>query len=187
MSDLQREILDFGMRARVASRTLARAKSPQKNEALHAMADELIARSEAILTANESDVSRAKSDVLSAAMIDRLTLNSARLKSMADGIRQVTELDDPVGKIITEWTRPNGLRIVKVRVPIGVIGIIYESRPNVTSDAAVLCLKTGNAAILRGGSESILSNIAIAEALQAGASRAGLPGGQHFADSKNGS
>src|SRR5213078_2423064 len=105
----------------------------------------------------------------------RLTLNPKRLVAMADGIRQVAELPDPVGEIIRDWTRPNGLRIQKVRVPIGVVGIIYESRPNVTSDAAVLCTKTGNAVILRGGSESIRSNIAIAEALRAGAVSAGLP------------
>jgi glutamate-5-semialdehyde dehydrogenase len=108
-------------------------------------------------------------------MIDRLTLNPKRLQAMADGIRQVAALPDPVGETIREWTRPNGLRISKVRVPIGVIGIIYESRPNVTSDAAVLCTKTGNATILRGGSESIHSNIAIAAALSRGGLKAGLP------------
>jgi glutamate-5-semialdehyde dehydrogenase len=109
-------------------------------------------------------------------MMERLTLNPKRVEAMADGVRQVATLEDPVGKVLSEWTRPNGLRISKVRVPIGVIGIIYESRPNVTSDAAVLCTKTGNATILRGGSESIRSNVAIAEALQAGAAETGLPG-----------
>ena len=108
-------------------------------------------------------------------MIDRLTLNPKRLAAMADGVRQVAALPDPVGEILRDWTRPNGLRIQKKRVPIGVIGIIYESRPNVTSDAAVLCLKTGNATILRGGSESIASNTAIAAALSRGCARAGLP------------
>jgi glutamate-5-semialdehyde dehydrogenase len=108
-------------------------------------------------------------------MIDRLTLNTKRLEAMADGIRQVAALPDPVGEVIRDWTRPNGLRISKVRVPIGVVGIIYESRPNVTSDAAVLCTKTGNATILRGGSESIHSNVAIAAALSRGGARAGLP------------
>ena len=108
-------------------------------------------------------------------MIDRLTLDRKRIEAMADGIRQVAALKDPVGEIIAEWTRPNGLRISKVRVPIGVIGIIYESRPNVTSDAAALCTKAGNATILRGGSESIYSNLAIADALQRGCARAGLP------------
>jgi glutamate-5-semialdehyde dehydrogenase len=175
MTDLQSEILDFGKRARAAARSLARMSTAQKNDALRAMADELCAKSEPILEANRRDVERAKSDGLSGAMIDRLNLNPKRISAMADGVRQVAELDDPVGKTITEWTRPNGLRISKVRVPIGVIGIIYESRPNVTSDAAVLCTKTGNATILRGGSESIDSNIAIAEALGAGAANAGLP------------
>ena len=108
-------------------------------------------------------------------MIDRLRLDEKRIQGMADGIREVATLEDPAGKVIAEWTRPNGLHISKVRVPIGVIGIIYESRPNVTSDAAVLCTKTGNAVILRGGSESIHSNVAIAEALRAGAASAGLP------------
>src|SRR5437660_9240926 len=108
-------------------------------------------------------------------MIDRLRLDEKRVQAMADGIRQVAALEDPVGKVIAEWIRPNGLHISKVRVPIGVIGIIYESRPNVTSDAAVVCIKAGNAVILRGGSESIHSNVVIAEALRAGAASAGLP------------
>ncbi len=175
MNDLRAEIIGFGRRARAAARQLARATTAQKNDALSAMADELCSRSEAILAANREDVAKAERDPLSAAMIDRLTLNPKRVNAMADGIRQVVELDDPVGKIISEWTRPNGLKITKVRVPIGVVGIIYESRPNVTSDAAVLCTKTGNATILRGGSESIRSNLAIAEALQHGAGDAGLP------------
>src|SRR6202040_3770312 len=128
-----------------------------------------------ILQANRKDLENATADQFSLAMIDRLTLDERRIQAMADGIRQVAALEDPVGKVIAEWTRPNGLHISKVRVPIGVIGIIYESRPNVTSDAAVLCTKTGNAVILRGGSESIHSNMAIATALQAGAVSAGLP------------
>src|SRR5204863_1559652 len=128
-----------------------------------------------ILQANGKDVEKATADHLSLPMIDRLRLDESRIQAMADGIRQVAALEDPVGKIIAEWTRPNGLHISKVRVPIGVIGIIYESRPNVTSDAAVLCTKTGNAVILRGGSESIRSNIAVAEALRAGAVSAALP------------
>ena len=139
------------------------------------MADELVAAQDAILSANAKDLEKAKSAGLSAAMIDRLTLNPKRIAAMADGIRQVAELPDPVGEIIRDWTRPNGLRIQKKRVPIGVIGIIYESRPNVTADAAVLCAKTGNATILRGGSESINSNIAIAAALARGGAKAGLP------------
>ncbi len=139
------------------------------------MADELVSGGEAILAANAKDLERAQADGISGAMLERLALNPKRLAAMADGIREVAELPDPVGEIIKDWTRPNGLRISKVRVPIGVVGIIYESRPNVTSDAAVLCTKTGNATILRGGSESIHSNVAIAAALSAGAARAGLP------------
>ena len=172
---LQHQIEDFGRRARAAARVLARTKSEQKNRALLAMADEMVSAEPAILEANAADLEKAKADGLSSAMIDRLTLNKKRLTAMADGIRQVAELSDPVGEIIKNWTRPNGLRISKVRVPIGVVGIIYESRPNVTSDAAVLCTKTGNATILRGGRESMYSNIAIAGALSRGAEREGLP------------
>ncbi len=172
---LQEEILDYGQRARAAARSLARLSTEQKNRVLLAMADELEARSDAILAANAKDVEKAKADQLSSAMIDRLSLTRKRIVAMAEGIRQVAGLPDAVGEVIREWTRPNGIRISKVRVPIGVIGIIYESRPNVTSDAAVLCIKTGNATILRGGSEAIHSNIAIAEALQQGGAKAGLP------------
>lgn len=172
---LSDQILDYGRRARAAARQLARTSSEQKNRGLLAMADELIAATDEILLANSKDVEKAKADGLSGAMIDRLTLNPKRLQAMADGVRQVAALPDPVGATITQWTRPNGLEITKRRVPIGVVGIIYESRPNVTSDAAVLCTKTGNATILRGGSESINSNIAIAAALSRGCAKAGLP------------
>src|SRR5438105_7835749 len=175
MDDLRSEVLDFGKRARAAARALARLSTQQKNAALLAMADQLRASAGAVLQANAKDVEKATADQLSLPMIDRLRLDEKRIQAMADGIRQVAALEDPAGKVITEWTRPNGLHISKVRVPIGVIGIVYESRPNVTSDAAVLCIKAGNAVILRGGSESIHSNIAIAEALRAGAARAGLP------------
>jgi len=173
--DLKSQILDFGRRARTAARVLARLPSDQKNAALGAMADEIVARTKPILLANEKDLAAARANALAGAMIDRLTLSPQRIAAMAEGIRQVAALPDPVGEVIREWTRPNGIRISKVRVPIGVIGIIYESRPNVTSDAAVLCTKTGNATILRGGSESIHSNVAIAEALQRGCAKAGLP------------
>src|SRR5207248_10261900 len=122
---------------------------------------------------NEKD--RARSQTLPPAMIERLQLNAERVTAMADGIRQVAALADPVGEVIREWVRPNGIRISKVRVPIGVIGFIYESRPNVTSDAAGLCIKAGNAIILRGGSEAICSNLAIAEALQRGGEKSCLP------------
>jgi glutamate-5-semialdehyde dehydrogenase len=175
MSDLTAIIHDFGRRARAAARQLRQCSSEQKNRGLLAMADRLVSMQEEILAANAQDVERAKVDGLSAAMIDRLTLNPERLTAIADGIRQVASLPDPVGEIIRDWTRPNGLRIQKVRVPIGVVGIIYESRPNVTSDAAVLCTKTGNATILRGGRESINSNVAIAKALSLGCADAGLP------------
>ena len=173
--DLKEQILDFGRRARAASRQLAQLPAAQKNRALLAMADEIAARTATILAANEQDLAHARAHGLSSAMIDRLTLNKERVEAMASGIRDVAALPDPVGQIIREWTSPNALRISKVRVPIGVVGIIYESRPNVTSDAAVLCTKTGNATILRGGSESIHSNLAIAAALQEGGARAGLP------------
>ena len=175
MDDLRSEVLDFGKRARAAARALARMSTERKNAALLAIADQLHASGGAILRANSKDVEKATADQLSLPMIDRLRLDEKRIQGMADGIREVAALEDPAGKVIAEWTRPNGLHISKVRVPIGVIGIIYESRPNVTSDAAVLCTKTGNAVILRGGSESIRSNTAIAEALRAGAARVGLP------------
>jgi glutamate-5-semialdehyde dehydrogenase len=169
------QIHDFGKRARAAARLLRKCSTEQKNRGLHAMAERVVAMQDEILAANAQDVEKAQADGLTAAMIDRLTLNPKRLVAMADGIRQVAELPDPVGEIIRDWTRPNGLRIQKVRVPIGVVGIIYESRPNVTADAAVLCLKTSNATILRGGRESIHSNIAIAKALSLGCADAGLP------------
>lgn len=139
------------------------------------MAEALQSAEKEILTANAADTEAGKQKGLSGAMLDRLALNPKRIAAMAEGVRQVATLPDPVGETIREWTRPNGLQIRKIRVPIGVIGIIYESRPNVTSDAAVLCTKTGNATILRGGSESIHSNVAIARALSAGAATAGLP------------
>ncbi|MEA3208155.1 MAG: glutamate-5-semialdehyde dehydrogenase [Chthoniobacter sp.] len=175
MLTLQEQIHDFGRRARAAARRLRQYPTEQKNRGLLAMADRLMAMEAEILAANAEDVEKAKADGLTSAMIDRLTLNSKRLGAMAEGIRQVAVLPDPVGEIIRDWTRPNGLRIQKVRVPIGVVGIIYEARPNVTSDAAVLCTKTGNATILRGGRESLHSNVAIARALSAGCVDAGLP------------
>lgn len=173
--ELKEQIYDLGRRARAASKLLAQLSSEQKNAGLLAMADELVASEAELLAANAQDVEKAKADGLSGAILDRLTLTPKRVAAMADGIRQVAALPDPVGGVISQWTRPNGIEISKVRVPIGVVGIIYESRPNVTSDAAVLCTKTGNATILRGGSESIHSNVAIAAALGRGAARAGLP------------
>ncbi len=175
MDDLRQLILSFGQRARAAARTLARTSSEVKNRGLQGMADELEAAQEEILAANATDLERARAGGLSGALLERLTLSPKRLAEMAAGVRQVAELPDPVGETIKQWTLPNGLHITKKRVPIGVVGIIYESRPNVTSDAAVLCTKTGNATILRGGSESIHSNVAIAAALSRGGARAGLP------------
>jgi len=173
--DIQASILDMGRRARAASHELVKLSSAQKNTILLAMADQLLADEPAILAANARDLSRAESNGLSSAMMDRLTLNSKRLAAIAQALREVAELPDPVGEVLADWTRPNALRIRKVRVPIGVIGIIFESRPNVTADAASLCFKTGNATILRGGSEAIDSNRALATALQAGGAQAGLP------------
>ena len=174
-SEIQQAILDMGRRARAAAHELVKLTSAEKNAILLAMADEIEAREAGILAANEKDLERARANGLSSAMVDRLTLNPKRLKAIADAVREVAALPDPVGELLSEWTRPNGLHIRKVRVPIGVIGIIFESRPNVTSDAASLCFKTGNATLLRGGSEAIDSNVALAAALQAGGERAGLP------------
>jgi glutamate-5-semialdehyde dehydrogenase len=173
--DLTSRIHEIGRAARSAGRILATTPSVKKNAALLAMADQLLSQSEAILAANALDLEAGLEKGLSPAMLDRLRLDANRLASMADGIRTAASLPDPVGRILKEWNKENGLSLRKVSVPIGVIGIIYESRPNVTGDAAVLCLKAGNAVILRGGSEAIHSNKAIATALQAGAAEEGLP------------
>jgi len=175
MNGLPELIMDFGRRARAASRVLARASTEQRNAGVLAMADAILAAEGEILEANAADLAAARQKGISGAMLERLTLNLSRVAAMARGVSEVAALPDPVGEVMRCWTRPNGLEISKVRVPIGVVGIIYESRPNVTSDAAVLCLKTGNATILRGGSESIRSNVAIAAALSKGLSSAGLP------------
>ena len=169
-------MLDTMGRAAVdAARVLAFAGTAQKDAALRAAAAELRRREPAILEANARDLESARDAGLGAAMLDRLALDSARLASIAASVEQVADLPDPVGTVIAEWTRPNGLRIQRVRVPLGVIAIIYESRPNVTSDAGALCLKSGNAAILRGGSESLHSNAAIHAAMVEGLESAGLP------------
>ena len=168
-------IHDIGAKARSAARLLAVTPSEVKNAALLAMAERLISDEGAIIAANALDLEAGKKNGLSDAMLDRLRLDEKRLASMAEGIRTAAALPDPVGRILREWTKENGLSLRKISVPIGVIGIIYESRPNVTSDAAVLCIKAGNAVILRGGSEAIHSNKAIAAALQSGAAAAGLP------------
>lgn len=174
-AEIQSAILDMGRRARAAAHELVKLGTEQKNSILLSMADELDARQAVILEANAKDLAAAAEKGLSKAMIDRLTLDSKRLKAVSDAVREVAALPDPVGETLSAWTRPNGLRITKKRVPIGVIGIIFESRPNVTTDAASLCFKTGNATLLRGGSEAIHSNVALAAALQAGGEKAGLP------------
>lgn len=173
--DIKDKIETMGAAALSASRALVTLGTDKKNQILLAMADQLLADSVSIIEANMLDVSAAEKNGLTDAMIDRLRLDEARVESIADGIRQVASLPDPVGQIMDDWERPNGMQIRQIRVPIGVIGIIYESRPNVTSDAAVLCLKTGNSTILRGGKESIHSNKAIAASLQIGGEIAGLP------------
>ena len=169
-------MLDTMGRAAVdAARVLAFAGTAQKDAALRAAAAALRRREPAILEANARDLESAQDAGLVAAMLDRLARDTARLASIAASVEQVADLPDPVGTVIAEWTRPNGLRIQRVRVPLGVIAIIYESRPNVTSDAGALCLKSGNAAILRGGSESLHSNAAIHAAMVEGLESAGLP------------
>ncbi|MBT7982700.1 MAG: glutamate-5-semialdehyde dehydrogenase [Akkermansiaceae bacterium] len=173
--DIKGKIERMGAAALTASRELAILETDKKNQILTAMAEQLVADTDTIIKANEVDISAAEQNGLTSAMIDRLRLDESRVGSIADGIRQVASLPDPVGQVMDDWERPNGMRIRQLRVPIGVIGIIYESRPNVTSDAAVLCLKTGNATILRGGKESIHSNRAIAASLQSGGEIAGLP------------
>ena len=172
---LQEQIQDMGRRALAASRELALLPAARKNRILLAMAEGLLQHEGPILAANAEDLEAARAKGLSSAMIDRLTLNPKRLAAMAEGVREVAGLPDPVGETLAKWDRPNGIGIEKIRVPIGVIAIIFESRPNVTSDAAVLCFKSGNATILRGGSEAIHSNLAIAAALQSGGEREGLP------------
>jgi len=175
MANLHDEMVTIGDLAVAASRKLATLHARKKNTILTAMAGELEARSVGLKEANNRDMEAAKADGMSDAMLDRLQLTDARIEAMAHGLIDVAGLKDPVGARISRWIRPNGLVIAKVRVPIGVIGIIYEARPNVTADAAGLCIKTSNAVILRGGKESLHSNIAIADALQAGGQRKGLP------------
>ncbi len=168
-------MLDIGRRARAAARRLALASTAQKNAALTAMAQAIRTRSRAICEANAEDIAEARREGMTPAFIDRLALDPARVEAIAAGIELVRDLDDPVGKVMDAWDRPNGLRIERVRVPLGVIGVIYESRPNVTADAAALCLKSGNAAILRGGSDSFRSSRAIHQAISSGLDAAGLP------------
>ncbi len=173
--DLVGVMADIGRRARAAARKLALASTREKDAALEAMGQAIRAAMPAILAANAEDVAEARSRGATAAFIDRLTLDEQRVAAMAEGIGVVAALEDPVGAVMDAWDRPNGMRIERVRTPLGVIGVIYESRPNVTADAAALCLKAGNAVILRGGSDSFRSARAIHAALVDGIRSAGLP------------
>ncbi|HEY1476869.1 MAG TPA: glutamate-5-semialdehyde dehydrogenase [Chthoniobacterales bacterium] len=173
--NLSQTLEQIGQRAQSASQLLAQATTKTKNEALLAIAGRIAKETEAILAANEADLKAGSERGLSPAMLDRSRLDPKRIQTIAKSVRELVDLTDPIGEVLKQWSRPNGLKISKIRVPIGVIGIIYESRPNVTSDAASLCLKAGNAVILRGGSESIRSNMALAEAVSHGCQDAGLP------------
>jgi len=165
----------MGQRAKAAAVVLRTASTADKNAALFAIADRLEAECAAILEANRRDIETARENGMRESLIDRLTLNEARVHAMATGVRDVAALPDPVGEIVDGFCRPNGLRIQKTRVPLGVAGIIYEARPNVTSDAAALCLKSGNAVILRGGKEAFCSNMAVAGAIRRGLEDSGMP------------
>lgn len=173
-AELAAAMLDMGARARAASRAMATLPSDARTAALLAMADEIDAAREDILAANALDLATGTEKGLSAALMDRLALDSARIASIAGGLRTVAELPDPVGRELARWSRPNGLDIARVACPLGVIGIIYESRPNVTADAGALCVRSGNAAILRCGSESLNSSGAVAAAMRRGLARTGL-------------
>ncbi len=173
--EIQTEISAMGERAVTASRVLASLSARRKNVILQAMADELDARGADIKAANEEDMQNARQSGLSEAMLDRLKISDSRLAAMIKGVRDIAGQKDPVGSVISRWIRPNGLEILKIRVPIGVIGIIYESRPNVTVDSSALCFKSSNAVILRGGREAAQSNAALVAAMQAGGARKGMP------------
>lgn len=172
---LREAMFALGRAAKDAADVLTRSSGAARNAALMAAATEIRARKDAILEANSADMAAAKAKGLSSAMLDRLALDDGRIEAMAAGVEAIAGLDDPIGQVIAEWDRPNGLRIQRVRVPLGVIGIIYESRPNVTADAGALCLKSGNAVILRGGTESAASSRAIHACLAVGLVAAGLP------------
>jgi len=176
MSEEIKEILfTMGRNARKASYALAMASEERKNVALNSMANNIEKNAKNILEANNQDVQKAKKNNISESFLDRLILNDERIQSMAGGLREIIKLSDPVGEKIAKWKRPNGLHIERVRTPLGVIGVIYESRPNVTADAGALCLKAGNAVILRGGSESYHSSNEIYNSLRSGLIEADLP------------
>ncbi len=172
---IEETITTIGKAARAASRVIAQAETQQKDAALNAIADALIAAEASLISENAKDLAAGKAKGLTAALLDRLELDSSRITAMADGLRQIATLPDPVGEISDMSFRPSGIQVGKMRMPLGVIGIIYESRPNVTADAAALCLKSGNSVILRGGSEAIHSNQAIAACIHTGLKQAGLP------------
>lgn len=174
-TDIDSLMAEIGRNARAAARPLAIATADAKNHALDAMAAEILAGRDAILAANAIDLANARESGVAASFIDRLTLTAERIEGIAGALRDIAGLKDPVGDVIAEWDRPNGLHIERVRTPLGVIGVIYESRPNVTADAGALCLKAGNAVILRGGSDSVNSSQAIHSCLVAGLKAAGLP------------
>ena len=174
MNSLKDKINKIGLQAKDASKILAKTSSAQKNKALLAMADHVLKDKELILDANKKDTEQAKAKGLSESFIDRLELNEERINSIATTLREIESFKDPVGKVLDSWTRPNGLNISRVSTPLGTIGVIYESRPNVTADAGALCLKSGNASILRGGSDSIHSCIAIHNSIQKGLNEADI-------------
>ena len=173
--ELEKELILMGKNARKASQILTLANSDLKNSALESMAVDIENNKENILEANIKDVEKAKANNISKSFLDRLILNDERIKSISDGLREIIKIEDPIGQTMSKWDRPNGLNIERVRTPLGVIGVIYESRPNVTADAGALCLKAGNAVILRGGSESYYSSNAIYNSLKNGLIKAGLP------------
>ena len=175
--DIKQFVTDKAATAKAASRKLANISTEIKNNALVKMAAGLEKEAARLISENRKDLMEAEKKGLSKAMIDRLTLNHDRIKSMADGLREVAALPDPVGEVLKMWRRPNGMEVGRMRVPIGLIGIIYESRPNVTADSAALCLKSGNGVLLRGGSEAVHSNNAIVEVLAKAGSEAGIPAG----------
>ena len=174
-TDIPAYMEGVGVAARAASRVVAASPTARRDAALLAMADTIVARAEALKSANALDLAAGRANGLDDALLDRLELTDARIEGMAEGLRQIATLPDPVGQISDMAYRPSGIQVGRMRVPLGVIGIIYESRPNVTADAAGLCLKSGNACILRGGSEAIHSNRAIADCIRAGLAEAGLP------------
>ena len=180
MTTLHDTMQQIGRQARDASRVMMRASGAQKAQALLAMAECLSAQRSALQRANASDVDAALARQLEPALLDRLTLSERSIDVMIEGLRQIAAMPDPIGGLSATSVRPNGMQVAQMRVPLGVIGIIYESRPNVTIDAAALCLKSGNACILRGGSEALQSNLALAKIVEQGLSAAGLP--KHASD-----